>query len=385
MKKGLSVILVLALVSSLAAVLGACGKGGSEPTTETTEQTSANPYQDLLDEFTFDYADESYSYTERVTDEHYEEEYEALTLPTAKKDNVAVNATTTKVNAVRETTTKQFMFTSPTAPSTTKKNEATSSSAGSTTTTTTKPASQQATSASDSTSMTDTIPVTNAGFSGGNTTGGGSIARPQVTYLDKYVVDILAGNSYTAKTEMKADGMAVPVTYYANGNNMAVKMRVSSMLASEINMPGLMGLDEVRIITKGTGADTHIYLAWTGGYMEVEGEGLDEVKEMMGEMQANQDIRALLQTDRLEYCGIVSGVGYVCESYRIPEDNLGYCFYFTSEGITRWEVVDLETNQVVETMNISLKSGVSDSKAFTVSGKKYTMEEFEKMFEGIAG
>ena len=49
------------------------------------------------------------------------------------------------------------------------------------------------------------------------------------------------------------------------------------------------------------------------------------------------------------------------------------------------EVVDLETRQVTETMSMSLKAGVSDENAFTLSGREYTMEEFEKMFEGIAG
>ena len=92
----------------------------------------------------------------------------------------------------------------------------------------------------------------------------------------------------------------------------------------------------------------------------------------------------MLRTDGLEYYGFVSRAGYVCESYRDPEENLGYCFYFTSEGITRWEIVDLETNQVVETMNISITPGIADKNAFALSGKKYTMEEFEKMFAGMA-
>ena len=78
MKKGLSVILVIALVASLAGVLGACGgKGENDTTTESTEQTTASPWKDLLEDFTYDYEDESY--TERTTDEHYEQEYEALT------------------------------------------------------------------------------------------------------------------------------------------------------------------------------------------------------------------------------------------------------------------------------------------------------------------
>ncbi|MGN0636491.1 MAG: hypothetical protein ACI4I5_09750 [Acutalibacteraceae bacterium] len=374
MKKGLSVILIIALVASLAGVLGACGgKGENDATTESTEQTTASPWKDLLEDFTYDYEDESY--TERTTDEHYEQEYEALTLPSANPTKAAsANATTaatTKANATRVTTTKAFMFTSPSQPSTTKKTETTAAS-GSTTATTAS--TTQATTVTDSTSMTDNIAETNVGF-GGNVTEGGSPSRPQVTYLDKYVVDVLAGSSYTLQVEMKAEGKAVPFTNYKDGSNSATKVRLSALAGADI--PKLGGLDEVRVVIK----DSKLYIAWAGGYVQMVDQDMEDVLNSMKDM----DIREMLRTDALEYVGAVSGTGYVCESYRIPEENLGYSFYFTSNGISRVEVVDLETRQVVETMSISLKAGVSDKNAFTLSGKKYTMEEFEQMFEGMAG
>ena len=376
MKKGLSVILVIALVASLAGVLGACGgKGENDTTTESTEQTTASPWKELLEDFTNDYEDESY--TERTTDEHYEQEYEALTLPSANPTKAAsANATTaatTKANATRVTTTKAFMFTSPSQPSTTKK-PGTTAASGSTTATTAS-TTTQATTVTDSTSMTDNIAETNVGF-GGNVTEGGTVSRPQVTYLDKYVMDILAGNSYTVQAEMKSEGIAIPYTFYKDGNNGAFKGRLGSFLGAE-DMPKLGGLDEVRVVIK----DSKLYIAWATGYVQMVDQDMEDVLNSMKDM----DVSKMFRTDALEYVGVVSGTGYVCESYRIPEENLGYSFYFTSNGISRVEVVDLETRQVVETTSISLKPGVSDKNAFNLSGKKYTMEEFEKMFEGMAG
>ena len=376
MKKSLSVMLVIVLVAALAGILGACGKGGKEnETTEPTTSAVSNPYKDFLNDFLDDV--ESQTYEERTTDEHYEEEFEALTLPSAvpsTPSKTPTGMTTTKPVVVRETTTR-FMFTSPSAPSTTKPNEKPTSGGNSTTTTTTtKPSGSGQTSASDSTSMTDNIPETNVGFGSGNVTDGGALPRPQVTYLDKYVLNILAGNSYTLRMEVKEDGMSMPMTSYKDGNNFASKVRLSNLIGT--NLPGFGGADEVRTVVK----DGKCYVAWAGGYVQLES---DEFGDIVGSFD-QVDINDMLRTDGLEYYGFVSRAGYVCESYRDPEANLGYCFYFTSEGITRWEIVDLETNQVVETMNISITPGIADKNAFALSGKKYTMEEFEKMFAGMA-
>lgn len=220
----------------------------------------------------------------------------------------------------------------------------------------------------------DDIPVTNAGFGSGNVTGGGSIPRPQVTYVDKYVLNILAGNSFTLRMEVKEDGVTIPVTSYKDGDNYANKVRLSNLIGADL--PGFGGADEVRTVVK----DGKCYVVWAGGYVQLEGEGFGDIVGSLDQMDVNE----MFRTDGLEYCGVVSGVGYICENYRDPEENLGYSFYFNSKGIFRWEVIDLETNQVVETMNISITPGVADKNAFALSGKKYTMEEFEKMFAGMA-
>ena len=164
------------------------------------------------------------------------------------------------------------------------------------------------------------------------------------------------------------------LTRYKDGNNFASKVRLSNLIGA--GLPGFGGADEVRTVVK----DGKCYVAWAGGYVQLES---DEFGDIVGSFD-QVDINDMLRTDGLEYYGFVSRAGYVCESYRDPEENLGYCFYFTSEGITRWEIVDLETNQVVETMNISITPGIADKNAFALSGKKYTMEEFEKMFAGMA-
>ena len=199
--------------------------------------------------------------------------------------------------------------------------------------------------------------------------------RPQVTYLDKYVVDILAGSSYTLQAEMNAEDTTFPFTQYKDGDNSATKVRLSSLVGAD--MPSLGGLDEVRVVIK----DSKLYIAWATGYVQMEGQDMEDVINSMKDM----DVHEMFRTGELQYAGVISGTGYVCESYHIPEENLGYNFYFTSNGLTRMEVVDLETRQVTETMSMSLKAGVSDKNVFTLSGREYTMEEFEKMFEGIAG
>ena len=381
MKKILSLLLIVSLVVSLAAVLGACGKKNEPNAAESTADVSAEvsgekeDMQAAFEEMYSDLYDDDYSYTEHTTDEHYEDDYKALTLPAPTKPvkQSGGNGTAPTAAPMRETTTKNRMFENGKAVSTTAKSG--------TGTGTTKPAgtnAAQQTSMSDTTIMADPIPETNVAF-GGNVEVPEAMPRPNDTYLDKYVVDVLAGGSYTAKTEMKSEGMAMPITYYADGSNSAVKMSISGMLASSMDMPAAFSsLGEIRMITK----DGKAYLAWTGGYMQIEGEDMEGITEMLEEARNGQDIRSMLQIDRLQYCGVTNGNGYVCETYRVPDENMAYCFYFTSQGLTRWEVIDTSTNQVMETMVIALTKGIADKDAFKVSGKKYTMEEVEKMFGG---
>lgn len=196
--------------------------------------------------------------------------------------------------------------------------------------------------------------------------------RPAVTYLDKYFLNILDTNTYTLQMQVNTDGQSLPTTYYKDGDNSAIKVRLSSLTGA--NLPSVGGLDEIRIVTRGT----EVFVAWTGGYVCMDEETAKDL------IPAQSDLSSLFNEETLEYHGIFIGTGYVGECYFNVEEQQFYYFYFTSNGIVRWEIVDPETKEIIETVNMSLISDVTDSRVFTLSGKSYTQEEFENLFAGIA-
>ena len=99
--------------------------------------------------------------------------------------------------------------------------------------------------------------------------------------------------------------------------------------------------------------------------------------------EAMLDAYSIVNNPNLKYCGITSGVGYVCESYKDAENNMGYNFYFNSSGLTRVETVDLETNECMSNA-FTLTAGVADKKVFEIPKgyKKTTVEELENLLGG---
>lgn len=395
MKKWIATILSISLVIGMAAMLHACGKPDAEPES-TTEPTDVLPVQG--DEDTTGenvWADlwglEDESYTERTTDEHYEEEYNALTLPMAVTTQPAAGTTraqTTTNPSVRETTT-QFMFTTPSRSSTTttKREEAGTTVAAaneSTTASTPKPSTSTTTAPAEeeTTMLTDYI---GAGGVQDTTV----IPRPQVTLLDKYVIDIFKSGSFTLEMEMKQEGKTMPITLYEDEDNLAVEMTLTSLVMQDLELPAAFsGIGKVRfVITGKRSSNPRAYIMWPGSYMEMEDAG--EVADMIREMQSEGDVNVLSQLteDGLEYCGRTTGIGYVCESYINPDENMQYNFYFAQtpegyEGVVRWDRVDLSTGQTDTEIVMRLSQGVKSSKAFKVEGKKTSMEDFENMFGG---
>ena len=391
MKKWISTILSLSLVIGMAALLHACGKPKDKADTTTESATwSAEPdgessksaFENLWDELD-DYEDESYSYTERTTDEHYQEEYDALTLPRAVTTHPAAGTTraqSTTNPSVRETTT-QFMFTSPSHASTTKKEQAGTNAAGneSTKASTTAPSTTAAQSAEEETTMLEDV-IGNVSASDVHSVT--VMPRPQVTYLDRYVVDILQSGTYTVQMEMKDGDMPVQVTMYVKGNDRSMEIPIGGMMAQQIGLPASFGkAGKVRVIVKNIDSNPKAYVTFPSGYMEMEDmeNAADMIKEAGG-----GDIRQQLQIDRLQYCGDSVGMGYVCETYLLPEENLQYNFYFSEttgySGLVRWDVVDLNTKEVSAKMVMRLYDKVTDSSAFTVSGKKMDPSELEALF-----
>ena len=385
MKKMISVLSVLALVISLAAVMTGCKepKAGEDTTTASTAteeaaETTDNELSGFLEELEEEMS--AYSTVEHTTDEHYEDDFNSLTLPSA-----APAAATTKrasaastTQAVRRETTTQFQFTSPSRSASTTK------AAQSSTTTTTKKNSSQSvdeqTSYSDTTALTERITdehVVNASQAN-------EMPRPNVTYLDKFVINVLQSGSYTMQTELKADGYAMPMTTYSNADNFAIKMSMGSAMADMMGAPDVFGkLGDIRLITTNMNSNPRMYLAWSGGYTELEGEGVDEMKEMFMDAESERSMLSTMQFDALVYCGYETHQGYIVETYKLPEENLMYCFYFDSQGLAKWEIIDMSTNQVTETITVKLTAGVTDKNAFKVSGKKYTMEEMENLFGSL--
>lgn len=392
MKKWIATILSISLVIGMAAVLHACGKPKDEPQTTATQEQSESVTGESVSETKFDLSedvsnmlgeiiDPNYSYTEVSTNEHYQEEYDALTLPTAVTTQPVAGTTkphTTTNPAVRETTTA-FQFTSPSRTQTTKPSGGSTKPSGETTTTrqsaaTTQPAEPETTMLADVVGSNVTPNVQDATV----------MPRPQVTYLDKYVVDILQSGSYTAEMEMTEEGMTMSITTYVDGDDWASEIPIGSMLAQEMGMPASMGVGKMRFIIKDMKSNPKAYIVLpTGNYMEMN--DIAEAAEMMAESGA-QNLRQQMQLDKLQYCGKTTGVGYVCETYILPEDNIRYDFYFAQTdgytGLVRWDVSDLSSNAVEEHVVMRLYKGVSNKKAFTVTGKKMDPEELAGMFGG---
>lgn len=208
--------------------------------------------------------------------------------------------------------------------------------------------------------------------------------HPQVTYLDKYMVDILESGTYTAQMETKSDEMPMQVTMYVKGNDRAMEIPISSKVAQSIGLPSsLSGVGKVRIIIKNVDMDPKAYVTFSNvGWMEIE--NVEDATNLFEEAVGGQTLPFQLQFDSLQYCGQTAGIGYVCETYQLPEENLQYNFYFTQTtgytGIVRWDMVDLINSQNNASMNMRLFDKVTDSKAFTVSGKKMDPSELEGLF-----
>lgn len=387
MKRWIATILSISLVIGMAAVLHACGKPKTEPETTTTEEVTLPAASEAEENVTNEWAEifdgfEDLSFTEVTTDEHYQEEYNALTLPMAVTTQKAVGTTraqTTVNPSVRETTT-QFMFTSPSRASTTKQEPAGSTAAANESTTTTKPsttAPEQT--AAEETQIADVV---------GNVDVPAiqqELTTPQATYLRRYVLDVFKTGVYTWQMEGKEDGAVVPITVYSDGNNLAGEVSLASILAkaNDYDLPAsLAKIGKIRLVIKGINSSNPkvYYVLPSGDYYEAT----DEVdSELFGMMKEENILLQMVQGD-LQYVGETQGTGYVCESYRDSENKVQRNFFFcqTSDGyfgLVRIDEIDLETGKTVTQIVTRLYDKVTDKKAFDIKGKKLSEADLEKM------
>ncbi len=363
MKRFLALFLVTALTFSLAAVLGACGK--DEVTDNTTASVSGES-EIIADSSEKKSFDEVESRPERTTGEHYSEEYEKLTLPsavpsTSKKTEAQTTETTTKKNDTKQTTAKQSLITTTQAPVSTTKKETTTKKTEST---------SRLEINTDMFSQTevysevvDNVQDEFVGFGGGVTPS--EVPRPQVTYYDKYVTDVLASKNYTLTTQMIENGEGITLIVYSDGDKKAYK--------------GVLSYNEMAISFRYFRKDGKAYMVIPSMMSYIEDADMGEAMEEFD--NAVVEAYDIISTEDLVYCGLSTGVGYVCEMYKNEEQGVGYNYYFNSEGLIRVETVILATGER-STSYFSLKSGIEEKGVFSIPAG-YKKTDFEGLENGF--
>ena len=210
-----------------------------------------------------------------------------------------------------------------------------------------------------------------------------SIPEPDAIYLKKYVIDILNSGTYTAEFAMTLeDAGTVPVKMYRTPENSEVNLQIGQLLAQELRLPGsITKLAKVRLIETDKTGDPKLYLAVPGGYCRLDSDD-SEVKELLRETEL---CGLPVELDSLKYFGVNTYSGYTVEKYKAADDNTMYRFYFYSRGLSKMDVVDLETGAILETTPIRLSAGVTDRNAFKLTGREISIGEIETLFEDLAG
>ncbi|MBQ3150065.1 MAG: hypothetical protein IJB86_02335 [Clostridia bacterium] len=369
MKRFLSLILVAALTLSLALALGACGKNKETDNTTAADSAVSGEAADVAIS-----EEESVSKVVHTTNEHYEEDYEELTLPPAistTKANETTTAksdtsTTTKKTESKVTTTKQSLVTTTaptTKPTTTKP---TTTKKGDEPTSLIEIDTNLFSQTEIFTTIANNIQDEYVGFGGVNEIT--EVPRPNVTYYDKFVTDVLASGNYTMTMQTTQEGTTVSFTLFRDGEKTAYK--------GETNYNGIAM--SFRFFQDG---DTgYIVLPFIKSYFRQEtAEGFSD-----GFNDALDDVNDIISMNNLQYCGVRSGTGYVCEMYKDTENNIGYNYYFSSEGLTKIEAVDMASGEK-NTQTCALKAGVEDNGVFKKpSGyKEVNAEELEQALSGM--
>ncbi len=359
MKRFLALFLVTALTFSLAFVLGACGKDKETDNTTASVSDEDEAFSDSTEKKSID---EFESKVERSTGEHYSEEYEKLTLPSAvsttKQTETKKNETTTKKNDTKQTTAKQSLITTTQATTATTKKE---------TTTKKNESTSRLEINTDLFSQTevysevvDNVQDEFVGFGGGVTPS--EVPRPEVTYYDKYVTDVLASKNYTLTTQMVENGDGVTLIVYSKGDQRAFK--------------GVFSYEGMAISFRYFKKDGKAYMVIPSMMSYIEDSDMGEAMEEFDSAVA--DAYELISNEELVYCGLSTGVGYVCEMYKNEEQGVGFNYYFNSEGLLRIETVVLSSGERT-TNYFSIKSGIEEKDVFSIPAgyKKTDFEGFE--------
>ena len=223
------------------------------------------------------------------------------------------------------------------------------------------------------------------------------VITPQVTYLDRYVRDYLKTGVYTIDMEVKGEGSTVPFTIYSDRNNLEYNTSmIALVLQNNENMAKYANLfkniGKMRFILKDKNSSKpKAMIAVTGAYVELEDGG--EIASLFNGTDSefgeeSFSLSKFLNTlyGSLQYCGATTTNGLVCETYLYDDgsDEMLYNFYFTKtnkyEGIVRWTITNLETDEISQDTNIRVYSSVTSPLAFTPVGVKLSEEQFKERF-----
>lgn len=305
-----------------------------------------------------------------VTKEEYETAQKSSTSSGSTGSLEETATTTTNV-----TTTKAVPTTAKGVTTTARKGIVPGTTAKNGITTTTKKSSVTTTKAGDSTTSsgsnsTTTTTSSSGGNGGGGNVGEGQITKPDVTYLEKYVINVIKSGKYTVKMLMKEGSDTVNLTRYVDGNNSSSEFVVTSS-GLKFTAKYIIKNNKHYVIVPLFAKYAEISENDIDNFLDYNVDDLLILNSMFGEM------------DSWDYLGITRITGMNIESYK---DSSGrtWKFYFNSGGLQKVESV---SDGYTETYNIVIESGVTSSEAFVIpSGyKKVSLEDLISSADSYSG
>lgn len=186
------------------------------------------------------------------------------------------------------------------------------------------------------------------------------VERPEKTYYDRYVADILKSETYS----LSVSEQNVLLTVYKDGEKFAYEG------SADYNGMKL----SFRCIEDGGKKFVvfpmfRIYLTEDSNSESIE--SFDDYTDVF------------IDTTYLKYLGVMSGFDYVCESYQDTVNNVVHRFYFNSDGIFRTETTD-GSNTV--SGPLTLIGEVKDKSIFSIPEgyRQLDADEFMSFIEGLS-
>ncbi len=376
MKKTLATLLIPILIFSCVALFSSCDKQITDDSTaeNTASAESVTEKESTAEELSDESvtADEWYDEvhigegTVHTTNKDYQKDYDELTLPSDGEADGQGNGSEKITETVTDkdgkpVTDKNGEKVTAEVPQLTV-NGTTASASKVTSTKTPEKTTKESTTGNSQ--QDGTANNTNGENEGTGSVTPSQVPRPNVTYFDKYVKSVLNSGNYTATVVGNFRGYGATVNIYKNGGT------AYSISTTYKSVP-------VSCRYFYSGGNVYIIVPSMQSYAVV-----DVADPVVGVLESTVASESVAMTaDGMAYCGLTSGTGYVCESYK-DTDGTVYKYYFNSGGLTKIGVSGPSGNS---TINVSLKSGVSSGGVFSVpSGyKKVDVQVFIDKVESL--